>query len=65
MDHTYSGGRVHKFWINDKEMNESLINAAYAGYYNISVTLVIGDNALYEELNKEDAMPWVKYVVTK
>jgi D-amino peptidase len=65
MDHTYSGAKVHNIWINDRKMNESLLNAGYAGYYDIPVALVIGDDALGKELNEEDAMPWVKYVSTK
>ena len=65
MDHTYSSRRVHNIWINGQRMNESLINAAYAGYYNIPVALVTGDTALKKELMQEDAMPWVKYVETK
>ncbi|KYH33295.1 D-aminopeptidase [Clostridium tepidiprofundi DSM 19306] len=65
MDHTYSGSRVHKIWINDIPMNEALINSAYAAYYNIPVALVIGDKALEKELMVENAMPWVKYVCTK
>lgn len=65
MDHTYSSRRVHNIWINGQRMNESLINAAYAGYYNIPVALVTGDTALKKELMQKDAMPWVKYVETK
>lgn len=65
MDHTYSGGAVHNIWINGKQMNESFINAAYAGYLGIPVGLVVGDRALIEELFREDAMPWVKFVETK
>lgn len=65
MDHTYSSSKVHNIWINDRLMNESLLNAAYAGYYNIPVTLAIGDEALGKELNQEDGMPWIKYVSTK
>lgn len=65
MDHTYSSGRVHNIWINDRKMNESLLNAAYAGYYDIPVALVIGDDALGKELSEKDAMPWIKYVSTK
>ena len=64
MDHSYSP-RFHKIWIQDKLMNESLINAAYAGYFNVPVGLVIGDDALYSQLKAKDAMPWVKYVITK
>jgi D-amino peptidase len=64
MDHTYSP-RFHRVWINDKPMNESLINAAYAGNYNVPVGLVIGDDALFNQLKTDDALPWVEYVVTK
>ena len=64
MDHSYSI-RFHRIWINDKPMNESLINAAYAGNFNVPVGLVIGDNALHKQLMDKDSLPWVKYVVTK
>lgn len=64
MDHTYSP-RFHKIWINGKIMNESTINAAYAGYYNVPVGLVIGDDALQKQLLVKDVMPWVEYVTTK
>ncbi|MDP2173763.1 MAG: M55 family metallopeptidase [Candidatus Cloacimonadaceae bacterium] len=65
MDHTYSNSRVHKIFINDKAMNEALINAAYAGYHKVPVALVTGDEALRKELFREDAMPWLDYVSTK
>ena len=58
MDHSYSP-RFHKIWIQDIPVNESLINAAYAGYYNVPVGLVIGDDALYNQLKEKDSMPWV------
>jgi D-amino peptidase len=64
MDHSYSP-RFHKIWIQGRPMNESLINAAYAGYYNVPVGLVIGDDALYNQLKADDALPWIKYVITK
>jgi len=62
MDHSYSP-RFHRVWINDKPMNESLINAAYAGIFNVPVGLVVCDDALYKQLS--ETLPWVKYVVTK
>lgn len=65
MDHTYSSSRIHKIWINDTYMNEAIINAAYAGYYNIPVGLMIGDSALEKEMNENNIMPWVKYLSTK
>lgn len=64
MDHSYSP-RFHKIWINDIPLNESLINGAYAGLFNVPVGLVIGDDSLMNQLKAENAMPWVEYVVTK
>ncbi|HPG92605.1 MAG TPA: M55 family metallopeptidase [Clostridia bacterium] len=65
MDHTYSLTSVHNFWINGKPMNESTINAAYASYFGVPVTLVIGDSGLKKQLQDEEMMPWVNYVCTK
>jgi D-amino peptidase len=64
MDHSYSP-RFHRIWINEKPMNESLINAAYAGAFNVPVGLVIGDDALFNQLNNEDGLPWANFVITK
>ncbi|MBM4403850.1 MAG: M55 family metallopeptidase [Candidatus Cloacimonetes bacterium] len=65
MDHTYSSSRIQRININGRAMNETLINAAYAGYLGIPVTLVTGDLALQQELALSDAMPWVDFVTTK
>ncbi len=65
MDHTYSNRRIHKIWLNGQRMNEALINAAYAGYHGVPVTLVTGDKTLSEEILTPGAMPWVHCVVTK
>jgi len=64
MDHSYSP-RFHRIWLQDKPMNESLINAAYAGLFDVPVGLVIGDDALFNQLKTSDALPWVEYVTTK
>jgi D-amino peptidase len=64
MDHSYSP-RFHRIWINDKPMNESLINAAYAGAFKVPVGLVIGDDALGKQLLQPEGLPWVNYVTTK
>ena len=63
MDHSYAP-RFHCIWINDKLMNESLINAAYAGYFDIPVGLVIGDDSLKKQL-EENGLTHSGYVVTK
>ncbi|HNX01780.1 MAG TPA: M55 family metallopeptidase, partial [Candidatus Cloacimonadota bacterium] len=65
MDHTYANKRIHKIWINDQPMNEAIINAAYAGFKKVPVTLVSGDWALQEELMADNALPWVDYIATK
>jgi D-amino peptidase len=65
MDHTYSNRRIHKIWLNNQLMNEALINAAYAGYHGVPVTLMTGDKALSEEILTDKAMPWVNFVTTK
>lgn len=65
MDHTYSNSRIQKIFINDQPMNEALINAAYAGHLGVPVSLVSGDLALKNELVREGAMPWLKFVTTK
>ncbi len=64
MDHSYSP-RFHRIWLQDKPMNESLINAAYAGYFGVPVGLVICDDALHNQLKNGDGLPWPEYVVTK
>ena len=64
MDHTYSNSRVHKLWINEQPMNETLINAAYAGYMDIPVTLITGDQVLKQEL-QNTPLSEAEYVVTK
>lgn len=63
MDHTYSNSRIHKIFINGRAMNETLINAAYAGYHGVPVSLVSGDETLAKELAA--AMPWLAFVPTK
>lgn len=63
MDHTYSSSRIHNIYINGKPMNETLINAAYAGHWGVPVSLVSGDLALASELKVP--MPWLEFVTTK
>lgn len=64
MDHTYTSA-FHHIRIQDKPMSEALMNSAYAGYHSVPVGLVVGDEALRQELMQPDAMPWVQYVTTK
>ncbi|MGQ9855796.1 MAG: M55 family metallopeptidase [Fervidobacterium sp.] len=49
MDHTYSSSSIHNIWINGIEMNEALINAAYAGLYGVPVGCIVGDDKVVEQ----------------
>ncbi len=63
MDHTYSSATVHEIRINGFRMNETTINASFAGNLGVPVSLVIGDHALAEEL--KPIMPDTVLVETK
>lgn len=65
MDHTYSNRRVHKITMNDIPMNEATLNTAFAGCYEIPVTLVSGDACLKSELLTEGSMPWIDFIEVK
>ena len=49
LEHTYSSRVVYNLFINDKQMGETGINAAIAGYYGVPVALVTGDRKMMEE----------------
>lgn len=65
MDHTFSSSSFHNVWINDLPISESLLNAAYAGYHGVPVGLITGDLALKEQLEEQEKLQWVEYVVNK
>lgn len=62
MNHTYSTD-VCEIKINGKHMSESTINAAFAGNYDVPVSMILGDHALIEELKSE--MPQTVMIETK
>jgi len=65
MDHTFSNSAFHNVWINGKLVNETLLNAAYAGYHGVPIGLITGDLGLKNQLAENDDMNWVEFVVTK
>jgi len=65
MDHTFSNSAFHNVWINSKLVNETLLNAAYAGYHGVPVGLIIGDLGLKIQLEEENLLDWVEFVITK
>jgi D-amino peptidase len=52
MDHTYSSSSIHNIWINGMEMNEALINAAFAGLFNVPLGCLIGDDKVITQTSK-------------
>jgi len=53
MDHTYSSSLIYNITINGKKMCEALINAGYAGYLNVPICMVVGDEALLDGVKEE------------
>ena len=52
MDHTYSSSVIYNLKINNQYVGETVINAAVAGYYNVPLGLVSGDDVLAKEVRK-------------
>ena len=49
MGHTYYGRIVYNVRVKNKTMGETGINAAVAGYYNVPVVLITGDETVTKE----------------
>lgn len=63
MDHTYSSSSIHNIWINGIEVNEALINAAFAGVYNVPIACVVGDDKVVHQTRAY--IPKALYLSTK
>lgn len=50
--HTQSSKTENKYWYNDAESGELVQNAVIAGYYNVPVVMVSGDEATCREVKK-------------
>ncbi|MHA1346791.1 MAG: M55 family metallopeptidase, partial [Candidatus Heimdallarchaeaceae archaeon] len=64
LDHTYSGGCVHKILVNGVEASEYILNSYIAGELGIPAILVAGDKQLMED-DVKTLTPWVEQVVLK
>ncbi|MFA5499272.1 MAG: M55 family metallopeptidase [Candidatus Cloacimonadia bacterium] len=64
MDHTYANRRIHQIKVNGQIVNEPLINAAYAGTFDVPVIFISGDLALKNQL-ENTPLNNAEYVVTK
>ncbi len=63
LDHTLSMTSIYKLKINGIEASEYFLNALIAGYYNVPLILVAGDECLRSEVYKYT--PWVEFVPFK
>ncbi len=63
MDHTYSSSSIYNIWINGIEMNEALINSAFAGLYDVPIACIVGDDKVVEQTRVR--IPNALYVSTK
>ncbi len=64
MDHTYSSSSIYSIKINGMSVGETAINAAIAGFYDVPVALVSGDDLLAKEV-RELLGDQVATVITK
>ncbi len=62
-NHTISGGTVANIWVNDIIVGEAGLNAMIAGYFDVPIALVTGDQCLAREV--QQLMPWVEAVQVK
>ncbi len=63
LDHTYSSTTIHRIYVNNELASEYYLNALYAGYYDVPVIMVAGDEYLREEVEKHT--PWAVFIALK
>ncbi|MDR2899465.1 MAG: M55 family metallopeptidase [Clostridiales bacterium] len=53
LNHCYNGGKIYNMRFNGVTMNtETVVNGAFAGYYNVPLIAVIGDEAVCREVRE-------------
>lgn len=63
LDHTYSSAIIHRIYVNNVAASEYYLNTLYAGYYDVPVILVAGDEHLREEVEKHTS--WAVFIPLK
>lgn len=63
MDHTYSPSILYSLKINGKEVGEAEINAEVAGYYNVPILMLSGDDTTVKQAKK--SFPTIETVEVK
>jgi D-amino peptidase len=61
--HTWSSGRIANVWLNDILVGEYGINAAMAGYFNVPVLMISGDEAACSQA--KELLGFLETVVVK
>uniref|UniRef100_A0A7V3ZVL7 Peptidase M55 n=1 Tax=candidate division WOR-3 bacterium TaxID=2052148 RepID=A0A7V3ZVL7_UNCW3 len=64
MDHTYASATIYEIKINGQKVSEAIINAAIAGYFNVPLIFVSGDDKLIENI-KRNLPTGIETVITK
>ncbi|MEO0087552.1 MAG: M55 family metallopeptidase [candidate division WOR-3 bacterium] len=64
MDHTYASSTIYEIKINGKKANEAMINAGIAGYFNVPLIFVSGDDKLIRNI-EENFPKGIETVITK
>ncbi len=63
LDHTYSGDTLYDVRINGQHCSEARINAAVAGYFNVPVVFISGDQNACADARS--FLPWIHAVEVK
>lgn len=63
LDHTYSSATIHRIYVGDEPVSEYYLNTLYAGYYDVPVIMVAGDDHLRKEVEKHT--PWAVFIALK
>lgn len=63
LDHSWVGASVYNIRMNDRLLNEPCLNAIVAGFYNVPVIMVSGDQATIDQT--KEFLPSVRGAVVK
>lgn len=65
MEHSFFGKVVHRIYVNDVPVNESMVNAIHCKDNNVPVVLIAGDDKLKEQLDELGHLDDIPYIITK
>ncbi len=65
MEHSFYGKVVHRIYVNDVPVNESMVNAIHCKDNNVPVVLIAGDDKLKAQLDELGYLDDIPYIMTK